>query len=528
MDRIRKEYTLSYETCDEIAKEIMAFSEKIGGDRRESVQVRLSAEECLAHWLENGHEGEKIVFRAGTHLLMPVILLDLDGPADNPITQGTVNLGHYLSVFQLKPEFYHDGKRNRILFRLRRKSMSPMAMLAAILLAGVAVGMLGMLMPEGTRQMLLEELVKPLYNTFFRALGIIAGPIIFLSVIRGICGIESVDAFGRIGKKLILRYLLIVLLAGCFAAMAFPILGPGFSNEPGTTGKLSDITNLILNIVPGSLVAPFAEGNMLQIMLLAILIGIGLLYLGKKTQGIQRGVEQASTLVTFLMQLITKFVPFTIFLIVVELIWSGTLASAAELWKLLAVHLAMAAIVTIVFITVVSVRHKVSAGLMVKKVFPAFLMAFTTASSVAAFSTTSETCKKKLGIDPALCDFGLPLAMTLHRPIITIHFTLTVFCFASRYGVAASPVWLIMAVLIAAAMTIAAPPVAGGGAIVFTMMFTQLGIPVAGVGLALAVDLIMDFLNTGLEVSLQTMTLVNAAANLDMLDREALRSPENA
>lgn len=152
-----------------------------------------------------------------------------------------------------------------------------------------------------------------------------------------------------------------------------------------------------------------------------------------------------------------------------------------------------------------------------------FTIALTTASSMAAFSSNKETCDEKFGISSSLSGFGLPLAMVMHRPVLAIYYLLVVFFFAGEYAVACDIVWLVMAVFVASILAIAAPPVPGGGAVVYTMLFAQMGIPAEALAIALAVDAIIDFFITAFEQVCQLNTLVNVSAELNMIDLDVLR-----
>ena len=105
---------------------------------------------------------------------------------------------------------------------------------------------------------------------------------------------------------------------------------------------------------------------------------------------------------------------------------------------------------------------------------------------------------------------------------------MVLFFYAGVYNVSCSPIWLITAVVISAAMAIAAPPIPGGGAIVSTLMFSQMGIPAEAVAGALTINVIIDFINTALGVATTALALVNAASDLEMIDLEVLRSTRSA
>jgi len=163
------------------------------------------------------------------------------------------------------------------------------------------------------------------------------------------------------------------------------------------------------------------------------------------------------------------------------------------------------------FILNISWRHSVSPVALAKKCAAVFVVAISTASSAATFDTNRKACVVEFGLEPSFVDFALPLSMVIHRPICAASFMLSTFYFAGHYDVCCSVAWLVMAVISCSILAIACPPVSGSGAVVFTMLFTQMGIPAEALTLALALDAILDFVITACEQVGLPMTLIDVA-----------------
>ena len=529
MKKTELEYTLSEESCDQIAEQIAAFCNSIGMDRKDALRHRLSAEECLLVWMEQMGAGGQVTLRTGKRLLEPYIILEAEGEALNPFRTDEEQFGAYstgiLVNLHLQPEYSYDGKRNRIYFRLKRKSMGQLTKLLLVILAAALVGALGnRFLPREWTAALLDGLIIPVYDTFFRILNCIAGPMIFLSVTWGIYGIGDAATLGRVGRRLMRNDIVVVFLAAVFAALFFPLLGPGLSATSGQSSQVSAILEIILGIFPATIIEPFASGNTMQIIFLAFVIGIALLYLGKQTQYVAAAVEQVNILVNYLMDVISRIVPFVVFLVILTIIWSGDYTVVATVWKLIVAMLAAFVLAALVYLLYTSIRLRVSPLLIMKKSLPAFVVALATASSAAAFSSNMNTCKKKFGIDPALCSFGIPLGMVIHKPFLAIYNVLLVFTLATIYSVSCSISWIIVAVFIAAILAISTPPIPGGAAIAYALLLSQLNIPTDALTLVLALDILTDFIATAFEVSVLPLTLINTSARLAMIDKDVLRS----
>ncbi len=346
---------------------------------------------------------------------------------------------------------------------------------------------------------------------------------VFLSVTWGIYGIGDPDTLGRIGRKLVSRYLRTGVFAAVAAMVFFPVLCNGFSKGEGSLTTLDSITELIFGIVPQSFLEPFVSGNTLQIIFLALIIGTTLLFLGKRTSSIVHGMEQLFLVVNYIMSIVGKLVPLLIFLVVLNMMWSGSLLKLVSIWKFLVIYFIAIAAVFIVFLISTTVQQKIGPRVMIKKLLPAFLIAHSTASSSAAFSTSSENCIKKMGVDESLVNFGMPLGMVMHRPMLIMYYSLVIYYFAGIYNVPCTPVWLITGAFVSTVLATASPPVAGGGAVIYSMLFAQMGIPAEAVATALVIDLITDFSVTAFEVGVLPMTLINVSSKMSLLDTEVLK-----
>ena len=529
METLEKTYQLTGAACDEIAAAIADFCAGQKVDRKEALRHRLSAEECLLFWLEHGCEGKTVRLRMGSRMLSPYILLEAEGEALDPYRGGEEDFGPYcgsvLTNLRLAPEYSYDGGYNRLLFRMRPKRPGQVTGLALVIVVAALVGAAGLfLLPEGLRDTLQNGIVVPIYDTFFNILSCIAGPMIFLAVTWGIYGIGDAATLGRVGKRLMLRYIGMTFLAAVCCAACFPLFGNTLTHAEGQGNQLAAIAELILGIFPSTIVEPFATGNTLQIIFLAIVIGIALLFLGRKTSAVARAVEQVNYLVQFLMEVISRLVPFVIFLVIVNLIWSGDLGVLSSIWQLLLIFLGAVIVTGAAFLLSVSIRHKVRPGLLLGKNMNTFLTALATASSAAAFSSNMSTCEKKLGVESSLCSFGIPLGMVMHKPIAAIYNLLMVFYFAAVYHVHCSATWIVLAVVVSAIVAVATPPIPGGGAVAYAILFAQMGIPTEAMAVAFTIDMLTDFAITAFEMFCLPFSLVHSAVRLGMIDMKKLRA----
>ncbi|MCQ2356097.1 MAG: dicarboxylate/amino acid:cation symporter, partial [Methanocorpusculum sp.] len=223
------------------------------------------------------------------------------------------------------------------------------------------------------------------------------------------------------------------------------------------------------------------------------------------------------------MEWITSLLPVIIFVSILHLMLTD-IENLGDLWKLFAVILLCVIVNLLLMGGGVVLGRRISPVLLAKKLLPSFLIALTTASSAATFSTNMDTCGKKLGISSRLVNFGVPLGTAFSRPGHAAIFFCVCLFMADYYAVPITLSWIFMAILTSGLLALAVPPVPGGGIACYSILFLQLGIPVEALGIAVVLEILLDFLSTALNMVAVPIDMVQVAAKLDMLDEEKLKS----
>lgn len=354
-------------------------------------------------------------------------------------------------------------------------------------------------------------------------LSAISGPLIFLSVLWGIYSIGDVASFGKIGKRMIVRFLLmstlLLLIAAC-ATVPFFTVSLGGSNK----ADFSDLYQMLLDIVPSNLITPFTEGNPLQIIFIAVIFGASMLVMNDKMTVVSKFVEQLDFIVQFIMKCFNSFISLIIFLSLFNMFIGKNSGIGAAALKPVLLAVMGCIVVMAVYIVIVCVHRRITPLIFVKKLLPTFIIALTTASSAAAYSTNIETCEKKLGIDKKIINFGLPLGQVVFMPGGAIMFFCIGICMAESFHVEITITRLVTLFIITLVLGIAAPPVPGGGLTCCMILITQLGIPEEAIPIAIAVQMVLDFPATAANIFCLQSELTELAGGLDMLDTKILRT----
>lgn len=280
---------------------------------------------------------------------------------------------------------------------------------------------------------------------------------------------------------------------------------------------------MLLDIVPTNLITPFTEGNPLQLIFVAAVFGIALLVLGDRTAAVVKFTEQANYVVQFIMKCMGSLIPIFVFVIIFNMIIGGKLSAVTGSLKLVLLTIMGCLIVMAAYTALVCLRRRVSPVLLLKKLLPTFLIALTTASSVAAYAVNTETCEKKLGIDKKIISFGVPLGQVIFMPGCAVSYFCLGICMAESYGIAVTPTWLITLFITAWVIAAAAPPVPGGALTCYTILIIRLGIPTEAISIAIALNVIIEFVVTAVNLFCLQLELTELSGELEMLDTKTLR-----
>ena len=182
--------------------------------------------------------------------------------------------------------------------------------------------------------------------------------------------------------------------------------------ESGSGGGLEEIYSLITAIIPSNPITPFIEGNMLQVCIIAIITGTVMIILGNRVDQVKIFASQCSSLFLSIVEAVCKLLLIYIYASLTILFVQNGIGMILTLWKPIAVCIGINAALALIRMLMVSFKYKISLPVLFKKIYPTFIIALTTASSMSAFSTSLEVNETKLGIDKSYNNFATPLKIS--------------------------------------------------------------------------------------------------------------------
>ncbi len=521
-------YTLSSRGIDEASERFMSVAPADKESRKNVLRSRIFLEEAMARYQREFGEETELVFEENRGRRTLTVSLKIRGPELDPFSDELGEDPDSVFIIQkmcdttgLLPTWIYRNGYNIVSVAFHRKRSSVSKIVTALAAAAV-LGTALHLVPGPVGPFIGQEVFGPIYDSFNGIISFIAGPLIFLTVTLGVVGVGSVSNLSRIGKKLLACFF--TLLAGA-AALVFLCALPyaPLDQQAGFALDFSELYRMVLGILPNNVVAPFLDGNSLQIVCMAFFIGIAMLFLYEKVDELKRLVEELNYIVQWLMILISELVPVFIFISVFNLIVNGkvkTILSASALFLMFLLCI----LVNLIFsLLPTCLLTRVSPLTVLKKNLPAALIALTTASSSSAYSQNIQTCRKDLGVSETVTNIGISLGQTIYKPGVYMDFFLLgVYC-AKYYSVSLSLGTLASFALFCFILSVAAPPVPGGGLTCFALIAAQLGLPGEAVALMCTLGVIPDFLVTSLNMCCLQHSLIIADSRLGTLDRGVLQ-----
>ena len=334
---------------------------------------------------------------------------------------------------------------------------------------------------------LVEHYIKPFGIIFLNLVKFIAVPVVLFSIMCGIISMQDIRKVGSIGLKTVVFYLCttafavsIGLFFGTLFRRFFPIIATtDLSYE--VKGGIS-LMDTIVNIFPSNFIQPMVEANMLQVIVMALILGFAIIFMK-------------------CMEMVLSLSPIGVFCLLCPVIAAngpkiiGSLATV-----LLAAYIGYIVHAVFVYSATVKVLGGLSPVKFFKGMMPAIMFAFSSASSVGTLPINME-CTEKLGAKREIASFVLPLGATINMDGTAIYQGICAIFIASCYGIHLTLSQIITIILTATLASIGTAGVPGAGMIMLAMVLTSVGLPVDGIALVAGVDRIFDMGRTTVNIT---------------------------
>ncbi|EPP35369.1 dicarboxylate symporter family protein [Chlamydia ibidis] len=372
------------------------------------------------------------------------------------------------------------------------------------LFIGVAVGLV-----LGER----AAIVKPIGDIFLNLLGMVVHPLVFCSIVLGIASISDMKKLGRIGIKSLSLYLgttcLAIIIGLCFAQFFSPGKGCDLSQAAQINFDASalqgkgglNLFSMMLQIFPSNVAKAFVEGNILQIIVFAIFLGVSLRLAGDHGKPVAKFIESLSEVLLRMVGIVMSFAPYGIG---ASIAWISGSHGVSILWQLgkfvFAFYLACFFHAFFVFGGMVRFGCKMPFTRFLTGMLDAISCAASTASSSATLPMTMRCVSNNLGVSSEVSGFVLPLGATVNMNGTAIFQAMAAVFIAQAYNCPLPLTSLLLIVVTATLSAVGSAGVPGGGMLTLGCVLGSVGLPIQGIGVIAGIDRIRDIIGTPMNI----------------------------
>ena len=356
-------------------------------------------------------------------------------------------------------------------------------------------------------------------------------PIVLVCLIGGMAALGASRRMGPIAGKTLGLYLVTTCIAVTLGLAIALAVGPGegvnaVASSDFVPKEAPPIKETLINIFPTNPVAAMAEGNMLQVIVFALLVGFALTRAGAAGERLIAWFQDMEVVVMKMVGVLIELAPYGVFALLTKLFATmgfGTIFDlAAYFFTLLGVLLFHG---FVVYGLVLRTLTPLSPSMLRQKMRRVWAFAFSTSSSGATLPVTLRTVEKRLGVNKSVAGFAVPLGATINMDGTAIMQGVATVFIAQVYGIDLTSSQLLMVVLTATLASIGTAAVPSAGLIMLSLVLTQAGLPVEGIALILGVDRLLDMVRTAVNVTGDATVSTVVAYHEGQLDEVIFNDP---
>ena len=371
-----------------------------------------------------------------------------------------------------------------------------------------------------------NDWIKPWGKIFINLLKLIAVPLVFASLIKGVSSLSDISKLSRIGGKTIGIYLFTTVVAVTFGLLLVNIIQPGtsFSEEKrmelkeqyasSAASKIASAKDVkedgplqfIVDMVPSNFIQATGNNkNMLQVIFFAILFGIAMIMLPKEKTSVVKGFfDGVNDIILQIVDLIMLTAPYGVFALLGGLVVD--FGGSAELFQALGIYslsvvVGLLLMIMVVYPLILKSFTKLKYFDFFRGIAPAQMLAFSTSSSAATLPVTMERCEDHLGVSEEVSSFVLPLGATINMDGTSLYQAVAAVFIAQAFGYNLDLSQQLTIVLTSTLASIGAAAVPGAGMVMLVIVLSSIGIDPEGIALIFAVDRLLDMLRTVVNVT---------------------------
>lgn len=413
---------------------------------------------------------------------------------------------------------------------MKKKKLSLTTVIFIALLLGAITGLvLNLWVPAGfvRDQVFVEGIFYVFGQGFIRLMQMLVVPLVFCSLVCGSMAIGDTKKLGKVGVKTMGFYLLTTAIAVSVAIFIAFCINPGVGLNMGTmetaeavSVEKTSFAETLLNIIPTNPIAALSNGEMLPLILFALIIGVILAHRGERADTVANFFSQFNDIMMDMTTGVMKLAPIGVFCLIARTFAGLGLDAFLPLLKYMgAVLLALAVQCLVVYQVFLKVFTGLSPIKFLKKFAPVMAFAFSTATSNATIPLSIDTLHRKMGVSKKISSFTIPLGATINMDGTAIMQGVAVVFAAQAFHIDLTMADFLTVIATATLASIGTAGVPSVGLITLSMVFNSVGLPVEAIGLIMGIDRILDMTRTAVNITGDAVCTAIVAKQDGALDR---------
>lgn len=418
-----------------------------------------------------------------------------------------------------------NDERKRQKFMTQKSAKIPLYIKILIgMFAGLIFGLVSVWM--GVDSSVIADWITPFGDVFMRLLKLIAVPLVFLSLISGVGNLGDIRKLSSLGLRTIGTYICTTIVAVLLGLVLVNLINPGSVVDRSTAGAIADANQsvvahsvgvveriesvsplkFLVDVVPDNMMGAMSSNSaMLQIIFIAVLIGVAVLAVGReKSAPFVAVVNSLNSIVLKIIDIVMSAAPFGVFALMATMVAQSagnmSLLGALGLYAATVV-LGLLLMIGAVYPLMIKWFTDMPIGRFFRLAWPVQLLAFTTSSSAATLPLTMKQTIEGLGVSEKTASFVLPVGVTINMDGTSLYQAVAAVFIAQVFGIELSFLQMLTIVATTTISSIGTPGIPGGSVVMLLMVLASVGIPAEGLALILGLDRPLDMLRTVVNVT---------------------------
>lgn len=368
---------------------------------------------------------------------------------------------------------------------------------------------------------------------FVASLKMLVVPLVLVSLVCGTSSLKDLSSLGRIGSKSLGLYIITTAIAIALAMLMALLFSPGLGvdmplQNSYQVNEAPSVVQVFINMFPSNPIEAMAKGEMLQIIIFAVIFGMAIGQSGDAGERIRQWFDDVNVVVMQLVNLVMHLSPYGVFFLMAKLFTTLELADMENLGKYFAVVLFVLLLHGFVsYGLILTLVGRLNPIIFFRKMKETALFAFSTSSSNATIASNMTTTTRKLGVDNKVASFTVPLGATINMDGTAIMQGVATVFIAQVYNIDLTTSDFLLVILTATLASIGTAGVPGVGLIMLAMVLQQVNLPVEGIALIIGVDRLLDMTRTAVNVTGDAMVSCLVGKSEKCLD-ETVYNDSNA